>query len=193
MAKVMAKPPEPKAPKSVRKAAPKPARRAPLTERARGGEARAIADLVPTIGDSAFRKFGFVQSAIITRWSEIVGQRLARVTSPTALRFPHGKKSDGTLHISVVGAHAAVVQHILPDIIARTNRFFGYAAVAQVRLSQGRAARPVPAAPVRQTEQSNVAVTQNASVRAIKDPELRAVLEGLAQSIANRDALPKVS
>lgn len=193
MAEVMAKPPEPKAPKSARKAAPKPARRATLTERARGGEARAIADLVPAIGDTAFRKFGFVQSAIITRWSEIVGERLARVTSPTALRFPHGKKSDGTLNISVVGAHAAVVQHILPDIIARTNRFFGYAAVAQVRLSQGRAARLVPTAPVKLSPQSNAAVTQNASVRAIKDPELRAVLEGLAQSIANRDALPKVS
>lgn len=184
MAVTMAKVPTPKASKS----APKPRAK----ERARGGEARAIADLVPAIGDTAFRKFGFVQSAVITRWSEIVGARLARVTSPVALRFPQGRKSDGTLHIAVIGAHGPVVQHVLPDIIARTNRFFGYAAVAQVRLSQGQAAGPAPAAHVRQAQQSNVAVTQNASVRAIKDPELRAVLEGLAQSIANRDSAPKV-
>lgn len=186
MVGAMAKPPEPKTPKSARKVAAKPQRRA------RGGEARAIADLVPAIGDSAFRKFGFVQAAIITRWAEIVGDKLARVTAPVGLRFPHGKKSDGTLHIGVVGAHAAVVQHILPDIIERANRFFGYAAVAQVRLSQGRTVWPVPAAPARRAPQSATPVTQNASVRAIVDPELRAVLEGLAQSIANRDALLKV-
>ncbi|MEQ1509516.1 MAG: DciA family protein [Sphingopyxis sp.] len=161
--------------------------------RARGGEARAIADLVPAIGDTAFRKFGFVQSAIITRWPEIVGDRLAKVSSPIALRFPQGKKSDGTLHVNVVGAHAAVVQHILPDIITRANRFFGYAAVAQVRLSQGWAPRPASTANMdRAVEQRDVAVSQNMSVRAIKDPELRAVLEGLAQSLANRAALPKV-
>ncbi|MEQ1689068.1 MAG: DciA family protein [Sphingopyxis sp.] len=183
----MAKPPLTPAAKGVRKAAPKPARR----ERARGGEARAIADLVPAIGDTAFRKFGFVQSAIVTRWSEIVGARLARVTSPVGLRFPHGKKSDGTLHISVAGAHAVVISHVLPDIIERTNRFFGYAAVAQVRLSQGQGARAVPAPIARETH-SATPVEQNASVRAIKDPELRAVLEGLAQSLANRDAMPRV-
>src|SRR3546814_9345041 len=49
-------------------------------ERPRGGEARAIADLVPEIGRTAFRKFGFVQSSVVSRWREIVGDRLADVT-----------------------------------------------------------------------------------------------------------------
>src|SRR3546814_16632213 len=44
-------------------------------ERPRGGEARAIADLVPDIGRTAFRKFGFVQSSVVSRWREIVGDR----------------------------------------------------------------------------------------------------------------------
>src|SRR3546814_7366068 len=46
-------------------------------ERPRGGEARAISDLVPEIGRTAFRKFGFVQSSVVSRWREIVGDRLA--------------------------------------------------------------------------------------------------------------------
>ncbi|MGH6634122.1 MAG: DUF721 domain-containing protein, partial [Sphingopyxis sp.] len=51
-------------------------------ERPRGGEARMVSDLVPEIGRAAFRKFGFVQSSVVSRWREIVGDRLADVTQP---------------------------------------------------------------------------------------------------------------
>ena len=30
-----------------------------------------------------------------------------------------------------------MLQHVAPDIIAAVNRFFGYAAVAQVRMTHG--------------------------------------------------------
>lgn len=164
--------------------------------RARGGEARAIADLVPAVGDTAFRRFGFVQSSIITRWPEIVGTRLSRVTSPESLRFPVGKKAAGTLSIAVRGANATIVQHIVPDIIARVNRFFGYGAVAHVRLVQGQAVRTRAARP---PEPKRAAVSPaslqpatTASLRAIDDPELRAVLEGLASSLARRDGQAQI-
>lgn len=164
-----------------------------MPERRRGGEARPIADLLPDVGDTAFRKFGFVQSAIVTRWPEIVGPKLARVTAPESLRFPKGKKADGLLSISVVGAHAPVVQHVLPDIMARVNRFFGYAAVARVRLSQSALApRGAPAASPGPVVEEAETVPLSPSLNAIADPELRAVLAGLASSLAKRDALPKI-
>jgi hypothetical protein len=170
-------------------------------ERARGGEARRIADLVPAVGDTAFRKFGFVQSSVITRWPEIVGPRLARVTAPESLRFPMGKKADGTLSITVSGAHGPIVQHIIPDIIERVNRFFGYAAIARVRMTAGqvkRSSAPPTTAQVPGTGQPADALTPailpiSPGLGAIADPELRAVLEGLASSLAKRDALPKIS
>lgn len=167
-------------------------------ERARGGEARRIADLVPAVGDTAFRKFGFVQSSVITRWPEIVGPRLARVTAPESLRFPMGKKADGTLSITVSGAHGPIVQHIIPDIIERVNRFFGYAAIARVRMTQGQVKR-ASAPPVTPNQPTAIPALTPATVPispglgAIADPELRAVLEGLASSLAKRDALPKIS
>lgn len=163
-------------------------------ERARGGEARCIADLIPAVGETAFRKFGFIQSSIVTRWPEIVGAKLARVTAPESLRFPQGKKADGTLSITVGSAHAPIVQHVVPDIIARVNRFFGYAAVARVRLTQGtvrRAAAPVPL-PVVDPAIVPATVPLSPTLSAIADPELRSVLAGLASSLAKRDALPKV-
>ena len=91
-----------------KKVAPKP------YQRPRGGEARAVSDLMPEIGRAAFRRFGFVQSSVVSRWDEIVGPRYAAVSSPEAIRFPVGKKADGTLELVVEGAHATMMQHVIP-------------------------------------------------------------------------------
>lgn len=190
--------------RGVSKAPPKPpARRAPRgqpatppPERRRGGEARAIADLVPAVSGTAFRKFGFVQSAIVTRWADIAGARIARLTRPESLRFPAGKKADGVLRLTVTSAGAPMVQHVLPDLIAAVNQFFGYGAVAKIQLVQGdiRNARPLPrAAPPRSTAMPAPPAEPSPSLRAIGDPELRAVLEGLASTLANRVGPPKIS
>src|SRR5690606_27108977 len=101
-------------------------------ERPRGGPARQVADLVPQIGRAAFRRFGFVQASVVTRWPEIVGDRHAQVCSPESIRFPPGEKSDGIMQLVVLPAHAPLIQHVIPEIIDRVNRFFGYRAVAKV-------------------------------------------------------------
>ena len=53
-----------------------------------------------------FKRFGFVQGAVVSRWAEIVGERYAKVSTPESIRFPRGKKSGGTLTLNVEGAHA---------------------------------------------------------------------------------------
>ena len=76
------------------KPAPKKAKAAqsPCSNVRAGGEARAVSDLMPEIGRAAFRRFGFVQSSIVSRWDEIVGPRYAHVSTPESIRFPAGKK-----------------------------------------------------------------------------------------------------
>ncbi|WP_390881122.1 MULTISPECIES: DUF721 domain-containing protein [Sphingopyxis] len=166
----------------------KPAARA--YERPRGGAARAISDLVPEIGRTAFRKFGFIQSSVVSRWREIVGDRLADVTQPAMIRFPAGQKAGGTLHLTISGAHAPMLQHVAPDIIAVVNRFFGYAAIAQVRMTHGEVA---PAAPVREPAiLKPVPAELGDSLRDIGDPELRTVLERMAAGLASTPKLPKI-
>ncbi len=90
---------------------------------------RAAGELIGGIGDQSFKRFGFVQRSIVSRWVEIVGTRYSRVSSPESIRFPAGKKSGGALTLLVEGAHAPLIQHLTPLIIERVNRFFGYAAV----------------------------------------------------------------
>jgi hypothetical protein len=153
-------------------------------ERPRGGQARAIADLMPEIGRTAFRRFGFVQSSVVTRWPEIAGTAHARVCSPEAIRFPMGEKSGGVLHLVVIPAHAPLIQHVIPEIIERVNRFFGYNAVAKVKIRQGEVKPPPPgqraAAP---PSLKPIPLELGDSLRDVGDPELRQVLESLARSL----------
>jgi hypothetical protein len=176
-----------KPPKRVKRqsaqSAPKPYRRP------RGGEARAVSDLMPEIGRAAFRKFGFVQSSVVSRWGEIVGPRYAAVSAPELIRFPVGKKADGTLELVVEGAHATMMQHVVPEIIERVNRFFGYGAVAKVKMRQGSIAKSIPiqksASP---PSLKPLPMELGDSLREIADPELFAVLKSLAQSLTDNDA-----
>ena len=166
----------------------KPRPPAPKPPEPRRGGARAVSELLPDVGRAAFRRFGFVQSAIVSRWAEIVGPRYAGVSSPESLRFPHGKRADGNLTLVVRGAHAAMMQHITPEIIDRVNRFFGYGAVARVTIRQGEVA--APRARVAPPSLKPVPVDLGDSLRTIGDPELKAVLEALAAGVAATRGAP---
>jgi hypothetical protein len=159
-------------------------------ERPRGGPAKPIADLMPRIGRAAFRRFGFVQSSVVTRWPEIVGERHARVCMPEAIRFPPGEKSEGILQLVVLPAHAPLIQHVIPEIMERVNRFFGYKAVARVKMRQGEVKPPndrygADERPKAPPSLKPIPMELGESLRDIGDPELRTVLESLARSLGN--------
>ena len=181
--------------KPVPKRTPKKtqARKYQKYQRPRGGPAKSISDLVPEIGRAAFRRYGFIQSSVVSRWAEIVGERYAAVSLPESIRFPRGEKEGGTLHLLVSGAYATLMQHIAPDIIERVNRFFGYGAVSQIRFRQGvvtpkkdkekRVALPASLKPA--------PIQLGENLRDIGDAELNRVLESLASAVAKAEADPK--
>ena len=156
-------------------------------ERPRGGPARPISELMPEVGRTAFRRFGFVQSSVVTRWPEIVGPRHARICAPEAIRFPPGEKTEGILQLVVVPAHAPIIQHVIPEIIDRVNRFFGYKAVARVKMRQGEVKPPrAEDRPTAPPSLRPIPMELGESLRDIGDPELRAVLESLARSLGSQ-------
>ncbi|SFR96120.1 DUF721 domain-containing protein [Sphingomonas jatrophae] len=158
--------------------------RAPKVEpqAVRSNRARAVGDMLPSVGGTCFRRFGFVQHTVVSRWPEIVGDRFARVSTPESIRFPAGKKAEGTLCVAVEGAHAPMFQHVAPAIVERVNRFFGYSAVAKVAIRQG-AAAPRPAPPSLRPVQLALSDEVGGSVRDVADPELRACLAALGAAV----------
>ncbi len=152
---------------------------------------RSAGELVGNVGEQSFRRFGFIQGSIVSRWSEIVGERYAKVSSPESIRFPAGKRAGGVLTLLVEGAHAPLIQHLAPMIVERVNRFFGYSAINRIVFRQGKA----PARPARTARPQLRPVPKEIGegLREIADPELRACLESLAAQIAATSGPPSLS
>src|SRR4051812_39733632 len=106
---------------------------------------RSAGELVGDVGGQSFRRFGFVQSSIVSRWAEIVGERYAKVSSPESIRFPAGRNTSGGLALLAEGAHPPLIQHLAPMIIEGVTRFFGHRAINRLVFRQGKP----PAAPPR--------------------------------------------
>ena len=163
----------------------------PLNDQAeRSCRPRRAGDLVGDIGGQSFRRFGFVQSAIVSRWAEIVGERYARVSSPESIRFPTGKKFGGVLTLLVEGAHAPLIQHLTPLIVERVNRFFGHAAINRIVFRQGKP--QVADTKPKRPDLRPVPKELGEGLREIADPELRACLESLAAKIAATSGAPSL-
>ncbi len=160
-------------------------------EAKRGGAARAVGAMLPDVGRASFRRFGFVQSSVVSRWPEIVGERYAGVSTPESIRFPHGKREQGVLSLLVDGAHAPMMQHVAPAIVERVNRFFGYEAVIRISFRQLAASAP-PAARRAPPSLRPLPVELGDSLRAVADPELRACLASLAGALAASTGPPLI-
>ena len=91
-------------------------------------------------------KFGRGASALEPRWTEIVGERLARVTRPQKLTKGRGG-AGGTLELRVAGPAALLVQHQSEEILQRVNLFLGEGSVDKLRIAQGPVKPPVGLAP----------------------------------------------
>jgi len=149
---------------------------------------RAAGDLLGGIGGQSFKRFGFVQSSIVSRWPEIVGQRYARASCPESIKVPAGKKAGGVLTLMVDGAHAPLIQHLTPMIVERVNRFFGYSAINRIVFRQGKP--PAPAPRPERPQLRPVPKEIGEGLREIADPELRQCLESLAAQIAASSGPP---
>jgi hypothetical protein len=123
--------------------------------------AKAVGSFVPGLTRKAFEKYGFSTVSLVTDWVAIAGKELAAYSAPERLKWPRGVDADeegddmrgrdkrrrgATLVLRVEGERAIDVQYSARQIIERINGYFGYAAVAQLRIVQGPVARAAPAA-----------------------------------------------
>lgn len=80
---------------------------------------------------------GLIEVDILSNWEAIAGEELAAYTLPQRIDFRKGEKNNGVLHIAVPGgAFALELQHREKFIISKVNAYFGYNAVAQIRIVQ---------------------------------------------------------
>lgn len=90
-------------------------------------------------------KRGFTGLEIIENWESIIGSDLALGICPEKLTFEKQERANGTLHVkSAGGAFALLFEHHKQQVIDRINSFFGYPAVASIKIIQGKLSLDTP-------------------------------------------------
>jgi hypothetical protein len=162
----------------VKKARPTPA------ALRRGGGLRRLPELLGRVLDPAARRRGLAEARVLTDWPLVVGPALGTRCQPVRLTGG-GDGSGGVLTVHVGGASALELQHSAPQVIERINGFFGYPAVAGLRLIQAPPRRPVKRrapARLRPLAAAELAALDGA-VAGIGDPDLRSALVALGRTV----------
>jgi hypothetical protein len=162
--------------------------------RRRGGYGlRALGNSLTAVTKRAFARRGLTGADLARQWPAIVGRDLAAQCRPRQLRFPKagpggGGAVDGRLTLRVAPGWALEVQHLEPLMLERINGYFGYRAVARLRLQQapigrGAAARPAPTAEAARPLAPAEEAALHDQVASVADEELRAALERLGRAV----------
>src|SRR5262245_20513866 len=153
----------------------------------RGGGLRRLPDLLSRLLQPAARRRGLAEAKLLTEWSTVVGPHFASRCHPMRLN-PRSDGPGGVLVLHATGAAALELQHSEPQILERINGYFGYDAVARLRLIQAplpkRTAGSLPpiGRGVSAADESEIAQ----AVGEILDPGLRAALHELGRSLKSR-------
>jgi hypothetical protein len=171
--------------------------------------ARPLADYALRQIDPLVAKQGFGQSALILRWPEIVGERIAALCAPERLQWPPRprRKADdasggpnapaarssssepATLVLRVEPGFGLDIQHMTPAIIDRINAHLGWRCVSRIVQRQDATpltprVKPRPSQP-RPSPAPDPAARARAEtvVAGIADPSLQAVLLRLGENV----------
>jgi hypothetical protein len=156
--------------------------------------ARAVGAFVPKLTRKAFEKYGFSAATLLTDWATIVGKELSSYSAPERLKWPRGVairedveagaegRPGAVLVLRVDPARALDVEYKGRQILERINGYFGYRAIAELRilqapLSKGAAPKPAPAA---------APLCEAPELASIADERLRAALGRLKSGLMAR-------
>jgi hypothetical protein len=154
---------------------------------------KAVGSFLPGLTRKAFEKYGFSTASLVTDWAAIAGTELAAYTAPERLKWPHRVerseegaapaekgRAGATLVLRVDGARALDVQYKAQQVIERINAYFGYAAIAELRILQAPVDGRLP--PVRPAARP-AAQPLTHEVAHIADPGLRGALARLGAGV----------
>jgi hypothetical protein len=164
--------------------------------------ARTVGSFVPRLTRPAFERYGFSAAALITDWETIVGADIARYTMPERLKWPKRVEWSGeevseedrgrpgaTLVLAVAAGRALDIQYKAAQLVERINSYFGYRAVADLRIVQVAHIKPPTAAAVPPAPPPPAAARPpREELLQITAPGLRAALERMAEGLGARMA-----
>jgi hypothetical protein len=158
---------------------------------------RPLADLVDAVIDPVLARQGFGESQIVLYWEDIVGERLAAMSEPLALKWPprgpaRTEHAPATLVVRVETGFALELQHLAAIVIERVNSYLGFACIDRLALRQGPVTRRAQAARKRPPSPKAVAAAE-AMVHDVSEGPLREALARLGAHVIEHSLDPKAS
>lgn len=145
---------------------------------------------------------GFAEPEVLIRWPEVVGEQLSALCVPVKVSYPRAQGLGATLVVRTEGARAPEVEHLGPRIIERVNQFYGYRAIARLKVTQTTGAGGFAEEPARFTGRPNAAPAEPGAAdtaraaeltRDIQNEALRAALTRMGAHVLARAAEPEKS
>ena len=156
-----------------------------------------IGDTLGKVNRVFSNKFGKIEFLILSKWSQIVGSFFAEHSEPDKisrltedfdeLDQPIFKK---ILHVRVSSAAAVEFQHYKDTILEKINSFFGYKAIADLRLQQNFIPKKKNEQPLKSQRfeaTDNEKELLKKEMQNIKDKELEKSIVNLGLSINRED------
>lgn len=161
----------------------------------RSNAPKALGVAVGRLTRPVLKRRGAALVDILGHWDAIAGPMLSPETQPERLIYAAGEGHAATLEIAVSPAFALELQHLAPLVVEKINGYFGYRAVAGLRLKQQPIRRPesrrpsvLPAArearPLTEAEAARLAEM----LAGVEDRGLRQALENLGRSLLGAKA-----
>lgn len=158
----------------------------------RGRQAIPVAELASRVLAPVVARRAGMNLDLLAAWPDIVGPPHGEYTRPEKIVWPRRASDDdpfepGTLVVACDGARAVLFQHEADQCLERVNAFFGFAAIARIRLVQKPVRPPFArrrAAPPRLDAEA--AGRLNAIIDAVEDEGLRSRLERLGRGVFAR-------
>lgn len=117
--------------------------------------ARPLSEFLAELVEPALARQGLGETSLVTDWSEIAGEKIARKCRPIevqwpprpARRNPDAPTPPATLVLRVDGAFALEIQHSAALIVERVNAHLGWRCIGKLAFRQGPLGEAAPARP----------------------------------------------
>ena len=157
---------------------------------------KAVGKHFPKVAAKVYARHGAAWAGLLSEWRAIVGASLADVCTPEKISWPgqsrdqtqsRHQKIGGTLVIKVAYGRALEIQHTTPQIIDKINVYYGYQAVSQIKIVQGKVTKPEIVEKTALPPLNKEASAQlEAQMSDIDNDNLKHALENLAKGVLGK-------